>query len=84
MLLYNGGSHAEDLLIMFALWVKDVELLPELRLSESQPNLAVQPFPNMSICVCVVMPSMIWPSWSSSVNGLHVFLGFTESFQKYA
>lgn len=44
-------------------WVKDVELLPELRRSESQPNLAVKPFPNMSIgrCVCVcVMLSMMW------------------------
>lgn len=55
MLLHNEGSHAEYLLIMFALRVKDVELLPELRRSESQPNLAVKPFPNMSIgrCVCV-------------------------------
>lgn len=70
MLLHNGVSHAEYLLIMFALWVKDFELLPELQRSESQPNLAMEPFPNMSIgwCVCVVMPSMMWPAKSLLVS----------------
>lgn len=55
MLLHNGGSHAEYLLIMFAPRVKDVELLPDLQRSDSQPNLALEQFPNMSIrrCACV-------------------------------
>ncbi len=70
--------------------VKDVELLPDLWCSDSQPNLAVEQFPNMSIglCVCVCVwscfqwcgllsSSLIWPVWSSTEQS------FTKNFKEH-